>query len=161
MTKKLVFMSALAFSLLSLAPIAQAFTNMVVVNTSSHKVTVTCNAVGTIGNGEGVWSCIDANMASDDGHRWLVKDTHQSCGKSAWNIQYLDQNKNTVLTNACTHIPVGRTGCHYVEVTNAGLKVQVRNDEGLCVSQWGKQIGGPAVQKILGVLQNAAVLAAK
>lgn len=135
---------------------ASAATNMVVLNSSSKPATVTCNAVGTINPGEATWSCIDADITAN-GMEYQVKDTGESCGSSAWNIEYIANGK--VIKTECTHIGFGRTGCHYVQILDNAIKVKVMGNENLCASQWGSQVGAPAVKEITNLLLDVAAVA--
>jgi hypothetical protein len=136
-----------------------AAANMVVLNSTSHDITVACNATGKIAPGNGGWSCIDARIVAGK-DTYLVKDTHghNGCKGGAWSIQYVHDNNKKVLTNACTNLSLGQIACHYVQVLDKGLRVSVQKDDNACAGQYASQFGPKIFNGLIQVVQAVPLI---
>lgn len=142
---------------------ASAATNIVVLNATSGNLTVSCNNTGNIPPGNGTWSCVDAHLITSVGDSYTVRDTHShnGCSGGAWNIQYIHNNNNRVLANACTHLGFAQIGCHTVEVTDQGLRVHVEGSNNACAGKWFSQFGVAAFNQAVAIVEKIAPLLPK
>jgi len=144
--------------LVGFAASSRAATNIVVLNSTPGKITVACNATGTIDPGHGTWSCVDAKIITQKGDTYDVTDTHghNGCGGGAWSIEYVNDKTHKVLKNACTPLGFGQIGCHLVQVTDKGLRVDVESSDNACAGQYLSQFGGTIFNNLLKTVTTVA-----
>lgn len=160
---KLSICSVAVVCVLAFAQGAHAETNIVVLNSTSGDITVSCNATGKIPPGDGGWSCVDAKIITASGDTYSVKDTHGhgTCAGGAWDIQYINEKSRKVIYNACTPLGFGQIGCHVVQVTDQGLRVDVQGNDNACAGQYATQIGPKIYDTLVKSVTDAKQLLAK
>jgi hypothetical protein len=164
-----------AVCLLGAAARSQADTNIVVLNSTSKDITVSCNNVGRISPGGHTWSCLDATITTDfGGQQYTVQDTHgggdhDSCG-GAWDIRYRHGDAHgKIIKDACTGLGFGQIGCHIVEVKEyvdqnhggvhkIGLYVSVQPNDNYCAGVYMNQIFGPALENLFKLAEQTTLL---
>jgi hypothetical protein len=149
--------------LVGFAASSQAATNIVVLNSTSGKITVACNATGSVAPGNGTWSCVDAKIITARGDTYNVKDTHghSGCQGGAWSIEYINEKTGKVIKNACTKLGFGQIGCQVVQVTETGLRVDVEPNDNACAGQYISQFGGKIFNGLVQVVTKASALIPK
>ena len=65
------------------------------------------------------------------------------------------------MTNACTHLGAGQIGCHVVQVTDQGLRVEIQRNNNSCAGQYVSQFGGEIFDGLVKVVSTAAQLVRK
>jgi hypothetical protein len=158
-TKRAVFAAA-TLCIFGFAAKSHAETNIVVLNATSGDITVSCNATGKIAPGNGTWSCVDATIITSAGDTYSVKDTHghDGCGGGAWSIRYVHENDGKLMNNACTGLGFMQIGCHFVQVTNQGLRVAVEGSDNRCAGHWFSQFGPNIANGLVQAMAAAPLL---
>lgn len=163
LTAKLAFLCAVGLCLGGLVQISYAATHIVVLNSTSGDLTVFCNNTGKIAPGNGTWSCLDAKIITSAGDTYSVTDTHGhgGCSGGAWSIRYTHDNNGKLLTNACTKLGFLQIGCHVVQVTNQGLRVDIKSSHDACAGQYASQFGPNIANGLIKAIETAKPLASK
>jgi hypothetical protein len=166
--------AVVAACVLGAAARSQADTNIVVLNSTSKGITVSCDNVGRIPAEGRTWSCLDATITTDfGGQRYTVQDTHgggdkDSCG-SGWDIRYRHGDANgKIIRDQCTYLGFGQIGCHLVEVKEyvdkktgahrVGLYVSVMPNDNYCAGVYIGQFSGSAVEGLKKAAEAGAFL---
>jgi hypothetical protein len=159
-TTKFSYCAAFGLCLFGLVPKSHAATNIVVLNSTSGDITVSCNATGKIAPGNGGWSCVDAKITTLNGDSYSVKDTHghAGCGGGAWSIRYVHDNNGKLMANACTGLGFGQIGCHIVQVTNQGLRVSIQGNDNACAGQYATQFGPNIFNGLVQVVSTVMMI---